>query len=132
MSSEGGLVRLRVLLCCARCRSVSPTATATIMLLGDTCTRGCRFCAVNTARTPPPPDPLEPQHTAEAIASWGVGWVRALGGAGAEKWGTHATPAGLLIACRECAPPSAHLTNTPCAALPLPPSVAQLRCADQR
>ncbi|KAF8066207.1 LIP1P [Scenedesmus sp. PABB004] len=25
-------------------------ATATIMLLGDTCTRGCRFCAVNTAR----------------------------------------------------------------------------------
>jgi lipoate synthase len=39
-------------------------ATATIMLLGDTCTRGCRFCAVNTARTPPPPDVLEPQHTA--------------------------------------------------------------------
>ena len=29
-------------------------ATATIMLLGDTCTRGCRFCAVNTARAPPP------------------------------------------------------------------------------
>eukprot|EP00775_Hariotina_reticulata_P006058 gene6058-6296_t len=50
-------------------------ATATIMLLGDTCTRGCRFCAVNTARTPPPPDPLEPQHTAEAVASWGVGYV---------------------------------------------------------
>lgn len=50
-------------------------ATATIMLLGDTCTRGCRFCAVNTAKTPPPPDPLEPQHTAEAVASWGVGYV---------------------------------------------------------
>ncbi|KAF6258709.1 lipoic acid synthetase [Scenedesmus sp. NREL 46B-D3] len=50
-------------------------ATATIMLLGDTCTRGCRFCAVNTARTPPPPDPHEPRNTAEAVASWGVGYV---------------------------------------------------------
>lgn len=26
------------------------TATATIMLMGDTCTRGCRFCAVKTSR----------------------------------------------------------------------------------
>ncbi|GFR46784.1 hypothetical protein Agub_g8415 [Astrephomene gubernaculifera] len=50
-------------------------ATATIMLLGDTCTRGCRFCAVNTARTPPPPDPDEPVNTAQAVASWGVGYV---------------------------------------------------------
>jgi lipoic acid synthetase len=29
-------------------------ATATIMIMGDTCTRGCRFCAVKTSRTPPP------------------------------------------------------------------------------
>eukprot|EP00879_Flechtneria_rotunda_P003503 GHRR01003733.1.p1 GENE.GHRR01003733.1~~GHRR01003733.1.p1 ORF type:complete len:396 (+),score=105.54 GHRR01003733.1:224-1411(+) len=50
-------------------------ATATIMLLGDTCTRGCRFCAVNTARTPPPADPNEPCNTAEAVSSWGVGYV---------------------------------------------------------
>jgi lipoyl synthase len=49
--------------------------TATIMLLGDTCTRGCRFCAVNTAQTPPPPDPDEPANTARAIADWGVGYV---------------------------------------------------------
>ena len=34
--------------------------TGTIMLLGDTCTRGCMFCAVNTAAAPPPPDPFEP------------------------------------------------------------------------
>ena len=34
--------------------------TGTIMLLGDTCTRGCMFCAVNTSQTPPPPDPFEP------------------------------------------------------------------------
>ncbi|PNH01054.1 Lipoyl synthase, chloroplastic, partial [Tetrabaena socialis] len=50
-------------------------ATATIMLLGDTCTRGCRFCAVNTARTPPPADADEPVNTATAVASWGVGYV---------------------------------------------------------
>lgn len=49
--------------------------TATIMLLGDTCTRGCQFCAVNTARTPPPADPDEPINTAEAVASWGVGYI---------------------------------------------------------
>ncbi|PON68139.1 Lipoyl synthase [Parasponia andersonii] len=50
-------------------------ATATIMLLGDTCTRGCRFCAVKTSRNPPPPDPMEPQNTAIAIASWGVDYI---------------------------------------------------------
>ena len=49
--------------------------TATIMLLGDTCTRGCRFCAVNTAKTPSPADPNEPAHTAAAVADWGVGYV---------------------------------------------------------
>eukprot|EP00249_Psilotum_nudum_P017040 c26122_g1_i1 orf=354-1559(+) len=49
--------------------------TATIMLLGDTCTRGCRFCAVKTSRNPAPPDPMEPENTARAIASWGVGYV---------------------------------------------------------
>lgn len=51
------------------------TATATIMILGDTCTRGCRFCHVKTSRTPPPPDPDEPMKAAEAIAKWGVDYV---------------------------------------------------------
>ncbi|KAL4571221.1 hypothetical protein LXL04_017974 [Taraxacum kok-saghyz] len=50
-------------------------ATATIMLLGDTCTRGCRFCAVKTSKNPAPPDPMEPQNTAEAIASFGVDYI---------------------------------------------------------
>lgn len=49
--------------------------TATIMLMGDTCTRGCRFCAVNTSQTPPPLDPNEPRNTANAVADWGVGYV---------------------------------------------------------
>ena len=32
------------------------TATATIMIMGDTCTRGCKFCAVKTSKAPPPLD----------------------------------------------------------------------------
>ncbi|KAJ8950988.1 hypothetical protein NQ318_006372 [Aromia moschata] len=51
------------------------TATATIMLMGDTCTRGCRFCSVKTSRAPPPLDPKEPINTATAIASWGLDYV---------------------------------------------------------
>ncbi|KAK2908795.1 hypothetical protein Q8A67_004632 [Cirrhinus molitorella] len=51
------------------------TATATIMLMGDTCTRGCRFCSVKTARRPPPLDPEEPYNTAKAIAAWGLDYV---------------------------------------------------------
>ncbi|OMO72184.1 Lipoyl synthase [Corchorus capsularis] len=50
-------------------------ATATIMVLGDTCTRGCRFCAVKTSMNPAPPDPMEPENTAKAIASWGVDYI---------------------------------------------------------
>ena len=51
------------------------TATATIMLMGDTCTRGCRFCSVKTARAPPPLDPAEPHNTAVAVAKWGLDYV---------------------------------------------------------
>jgi len=50
-------------------------ATATIMILGDTCTRGCRFCNVKTSRRPPLPAADEPEKTAEAIASWEVDYV---------------------------------------------------------
>ncbi|CAE6416619.1 hypothetical protein ACGC1H_002247 [Rhizoctonia solani] len=50
-------------------------ATATIMLMGDTCTRGCRFCSVKTSRNPPPLDPHEPENTAEAISRWGLGYI---------------------------------------------------------
>lgn len=49
--------------------------TGTIMLLGDTCTRGCMFCAVNTSPTPPPPDPFEPMKTADAVSRWGVDYI---------------------------------------------------------
>lgn len=67
----------------ARCPNISEcwggsdksAATATIMLMGDTCTRGCRFCSVKTNRAPAPLDPHEPEHTAEALARWGLGYV---------------------------------------------------------
>ena len=49
--------------------------TATIMLLGDTCTRGCKFCAVKTDAAPEPPDEEEPWHTADAVAKWGIDYV---------------------------------------------------------
>lgn len=45
------------------------------MLMGDTCTRGCRFCSVKTSRAPTPLDPHEPEHTAEALSRWGLGYV---------------------------------------------------------
>lgn len=51
------------------------TATATIMIMGDTCTRGCRFCSVKTSRAPPPLDPNEPEKVATAIAKWGLDYV---------------------------------------------------------
>jgi lipoic acid synthetase len=67
----------------ARCPNISDcwggsskaAATATIMLMGDTCTRGCRFCSVKTSKAPPPLDPHEPEHTAEALRRWGLGYV---------------------------------------------------------
>ncbi|XP_003738917.1 lipoyl synthase, mitochondrial [Galendromus occidentalis] len=67
----------------ARCPNMSTcwsggeneVATATIMVLGDTCTRACRFCSVKTSRNPPPPDPEEPENTAKAICDWGIDYV---------------------------------------------------------
>ncbi|KAF2359708.1 Lipoyl synthase [Trinorchestia longiramus] len=50
-------------------------ATATIMLMGSQCTRGCRFCSVKTSSAPPPLDPLEPCNTAAAITKWGLSYV---------------------------------------------------------
>lgn len=51
------------------------TATATIMIMGDTCTRGCRFCSVKTSRAPPPLDPDEPYKVATALTKWGLDYV---------------------------------------------------------
>lgn len=45
--------------------------TATFMILGDICTRGCRFCNTATGR-PLPPDPAEPAQLAESIRLMGL------------------------------------------------------------
>lgn len=45
--------------------------TATFMVLGDICTRNCRFCAVTTGR-PLPPDVEEPKHVAESVQALGL------------------------------------------------------------
>ena len=46
--------------------------TATIMILGDTCTRGCRFCNVKTGNPRGEVDWLEPVRVAEAVRD--LGW----------------------------------------------------------
>ena len=48
--------------------------TATIMLMGDVCTRGCRFCAVASGR-PRALDGDEPSKVASAIAELGLRYV---------------------------------------------------------
>jgi len=58
----------------ARCPNLSECWSrhvATFMILGEKCTRRCRFCAVTTAR-PDPPDPEEPLRLAEAAAKLGL------------------------------------------------------------
>jgi lipoic acid synthetase len=48
--------------------------TATIMVMGGTCTRGCRFCSVPTGR-PGALDPEEPRKASETIGIMGVGYI---------------------------------------------------------
>jgi lipoic acid synthetase len=64
----------------ARCPNIGECwkgehATMTLMVLGDECTRRCRFCAVKTVTQAPPPDPEEPEHVGVAIAAMKVGYV---------------------------------------------------------
>jgi len=50
------------------------SGTATFLILGDRCTRDCRFCAVAHGR-PAPPDPGEPVRVAGVAASLGLEYV---------------------------------------------------------
>ncbi|MCO4745516.1 MAG: lipoyl synthase [Proteobacteria bacterium] len=62
----------------ARCPNIGECwggGTATFMVMGDTCTRGCRFCAVKTMKRPPPLDPSEPLNVATAIHEMGLDYV---------------------------------------------------------
>src|SRR4029453_10636324 len=46
--------------------------TATFQILGDTCTRACRYCYVNSGRPEHPPDPLEPLRLPQVSAQMGL------------------------------------------------------------
>jgi lipoic acid synthetase len=62
----------------ARCPNLNDCwsrGTATFMVAGKECTRGCRFCSVSTSRTPEPPDPNEPEHLAAAVERMGLAHV---------------------------------------------------------
>jgi lipoic acid synthetase len=62
----------------ARCPNVGECwseGTATVMLLGDTCTRGCRFCAVTTGQPRGAVDVREPEHVARALSRMPLQYV---------------------------------------------------------
>lgn len=62
----------------ARCPNMGECwdgGTATFMVLGDTCTRGCRFCAVKTSGQGTPVDAEEPRKVAEAAVAMGLSYV---------------------------------------------------------
>ena len=55
----------------ARCPNIAECwgrGTATFQILGDTCTRACRYCYVHSGKPEHPPDPLEPLRLANAAA----------------------------------------------------------------
>jgi len=59
----------------ARCPNIAECwghGTATFQILGDTCTRACRYCYVTSGRPEHAPDPLEPFRLAQAAAQMGL------------------------------------------------------------
>jgi lipoic acid synthetase len=73
------LHRLRLNTVCeeSRCPNVGECwggGTATVMLMGEVCSRGCRFCHVANGELQPL-DPDEPEHLAEAVAELGLKYL---------------------------------------------------------
>ena len=76
---EGLLDELRLNTVCrsAKCPNRGEcfaSGTATFLIMGEACTRGCRFCAVDTA-SPEPLDPGEPARVGEAARRMGLSHV---------------------------------------------------------
>jgi lipoic acid synthetase len=62
----------------ARCPNIAECwgrGTATFQILGDTCTRACRYCFVHSGRPEHPPDPLEPLRLAQTAHQMGLSHV---------------------------------------------------------
>lgn len=77
---NSSLSRLRLNTVCssARCPNLADCwsrGTATLMILGNTCTRHCRFCAVRTGNPHGEIDADEPQRVARAVAELGLKYV---------------------------------------------------------
>jgi lipoic acid synthetase len=61
----------------ARCPNIAECwggGTATVMLMGEVCTRACRFCHVKVG-APPPLDPQEPENLAAAVRELGLEYI---------------------------------------------------------
>jgi lipoyl synthase len=61
----------------ARCPNIAECwsgGTATVMLMGEVCTRACRFCHVKVG-APPPLDPMEPENLALAVKELGLEYI---------------------------------------------------------
>jgi lipoyl synthase len=59
----------------ARCPNIAECwgrGTATFQILGDTCTRACRYCYVHSGKPDGPPDPFEPLRLAQTAARMGL------------------------------------------------------------
>jgi len=70
-----GELKLNTVCTEARCPNIYEcwnAGTATFMILGDTCTRRCGFCSVNSGLPRTGVDPDEPSHVAEAVARLGL------------------------------------------------------------
>src|SRR5918999_4623969 len=59
----------------ARCPNIAECwgrGTATFQILGETCTRACRYCYVHSGKPDGPPDPLEPLRLAQTAKKMGL------------------------------------------------------------
>lgn len=62
----------------AKCPNINDCwgrGTATFMVAGKECTRGCRFCSVETLRAPEPVEADEPERLADAVERMGLKYV---------------------------------------------------------
>ncbi len=62
----------------ARCPNIGECwgrGTATFQIMGEVCTRACRYCAVTSGRPPELPDPFEPTKVASAVKRMQLGHV---------------------------------------------------------
>jgi len=72
---ENGLVTVCEESHCPNINECWNSGTATFMVLGDTCTRGCRFCNVKTARCGSEVDEKEPEKIANVIKDWKLNYI---------------------------------------------------------